>query len=782
MSSIDPVTLTARVLDSYGVDASGGARVQDGTTVSDKLGAYLSNTTVDLSSGDWVALGDTISDVRVVTLAQVERAVVDELVVKLGELKTLVDGSTQLTEGSEAHEQFLDSFDRLEGEISTLIGRSSIKTSATLMVDDDTGEFEVRNTGSYVEALSLTGKDGETTKLAMIEISQDDFLNGFHFPDGCPICRAAMATEEAAGASGPELDYTATTNTSNGSAVDSSVAASGVNYIDPLLKQRKWDLQDGETLSYSFYLGDGVVPYTASYAEPYEQHSVEIPDAQKDELRAAYATWSTYAPFTFEEVTETASGLVVGDLRNAYINRYTGDDLAGTAAFAYYPYASLVGGDTWYVEPTAVTTNATFADDTYGRMTALHEIGHSIGLSHPFDGGSGSGETLTGNGLTDTMRQTVMSYTRSDYVTYYESSGSLASKNIYSNTPMIYDVAAVEYLYGAITDANTGDTTYSFGDTDHQRIKTIVDSGGTDTIDLSNSRHRSIVDLTPGSLSSVGYATESEQEAYWAALGYSLASVQSFITSTQLFQGNDNLGIAFSATIENIVGSSGDDDFTGNTADNKITGGQGNDTIDGGAGNDLAIFSGDFTDYTITDNNDGTYTVTDSESGRDGTDTVSNVEQFKFANLLYTVATGATSGGEAARGGSNGGAVSHVYYSAFNRINFGSSVMSAHQVAELKQLMFHSVGDVSDLIEEALRSFTQQRGSIDNVLATFSGTDDVSADTDLGPQTAAGMDGLGVADAQALAQQIRASIIEQVAEALDAQSGIGPGEALAVLS
>ena len=688
--------------------------------MAERLNDYLSNSSVDLSSGDWVALGDTISDVRVVTLAQVEREVIDEVILKLGELKTLVDESTQIAEGSETHAQFLNSFDQLEGEISTLLGQSSVKTTATLMVDDDIGDFEVRNTRSYVEALSLTEKNGAITKLAMIEISQDDFLNGFHFPDGCPICRAAMATEEAAGGSGPELDYTATTNTSNGSAVDSSVAASGVNYIDPLLKQRKWDLEDGETLSYSFYLGDGVVPYTASYAEPYEQHSVEIPDAQKDELRAAYATWSTYAPFTFEEVTETASGLVVGDLRNAYINRYTGDDLSGTAAFAYYPYANLVGGDTWYVEPTAVSTNATFADDTYGRMTALHEIGHSIGLSHPFDGGSGSGETLTGNGLTDTMRQTVMSYTRSDYVTYYESSGSLASKNIYSNTPMIYDIAAVEYLYGDITDANTGDTTYSFGDTDHQRIKTIVDSGGTDTIDLSNSRHRSIVDLTPGSLSSVGYATESEQEAYWAAQGYSLAAVQSFITSSQLFQGNDNLGIAFSATIENVIGSEGDDQFTGNSVSNQITGNGGDDIIDGGSGGGTAIFNGNIAEYTIVDNNDGTYTVADSVASRDGTDTLTNVGLFKFADAKYDVNSATTFGDTNYRGGSNGGGSSNVYYSTFNRVDLSSSVMAAHEIRELKELIFNSVGDVSDLIEAALQSFTSQKSSMSDVLEKLS--------------------------------------------------------------
>ena len=105
--------------------------------------------------------------------------------------------------------------------------------------------------------------------------------------------------------------------------------------------------------------------------------------------------------FTFEEVTETASGLVVGDLRNAYINRFSGDsDLDGVAAFAYYPYSNSVGGDTFYVVPGSVSTNASFADDTYGRLTALHEIGHSIGLSHPFDGGSGSGGSLATGLLT----------------------------------------------------------------------------------------------------------------------------------------------------------------------------------------------------------------------------------------------------------------------------------------------------------------------------------------------------------------------------------------------
>ena len=223
---------------------------------------------------------------------------------------------------------------------------------------------------------------------------------------------------------------------------------------------------------------------------------------------------------------------------------------------------------------------------------------------------------------------------------------------------MIYDVAAVEYLYGDITGANTGNTTYTFGDTDHQRIKTIVDSGGTDTIDLSNSRHRSIVDLTPGSLSSVGYATEAEQEAYWAAEGYTLSSVQSFISPTQLFKGNDNLGIAFSATIENIIGSSGADQFTGNSAANVIEGNAGNDTIAGGGGDDYAVFNGNYADYSISGSYASSYQVVDNNTadGNDGTDTISGVEFFEFADMTYNTVTGNLS--NTSSGGALGGSAS----------------------------------------------------------------------------------------------------------------------------
>ena len=687
-----------------------GVPRSDDRSLSESISSFIQTSDIQLDDATWLALTDTVSDeFTTVTLAQVQTGLISDITSKLTDYQNVADELSATSTSSADYEDLLLRLEQIEQDISNTLGQTTLKKTATFTVEtsDTASDYQVIN------RLTLSDLGNSDNELIQVEISGSDYLNGYHLADGCPICRAEMAALGASTANSPELDETATTNSSNGSASTGSITASGTNYIDPLLKLRAWDFNEGESLSYSFYRGDGVVPYTASYSEPYEQHSSEIPDAQKDELRATYAIWSNYAPFEFEEVTETAQGLVVGDLRNAYISRYSGDDLDGTAAFAYYPYTSSVGGDTWYVEPNEVSTNATFADDTYGRMTALHEIGHSIGLKHPFDGSSGTNETLTGNGLTDTMRQSVMSYTRSDYVTFYEDSGSLTSKNIYSNTPMIYDIAAVEYLYGAITDANLGDTTYTFADTDHQRIQTLVDSGGTDTIDLSNARHRSIVDLTPGSLLSIGYATESEQEAYWAAQGFSLAAVQSTITPTQLFKGNDNVGIAFSATIENVIGSAGDDELTGNTADNELTGGSGDDTLDGGSGSDTAIFSGTYAQYTITDNNDGTHTITDTTSDRDGTDTVQNIESLRFSDKTYTL-SGPNAGSATVNEGvtevldrgsskiSSGGSYLRAASSSF-----GGGLAGPHGFAGLAQLLLsqNSASSIRPAISAAADSF-----------------------------------------------------------------------------
>ena len=72
--------------------------------------------------------------------------------------------------------------------------------------------------------------------------------------------------------------------------------------------------------------------------------------------------------------------------------------------------------------------------------------------------------------------------------------------------------------------------------------------------------------------------------------------------------------------------------------DDVIAGGAGDDIIDGGAGTDVAVYSGNWSDYTINESG-GTYTIVDTRAGSpDGTDSVTNVETFRFADGDVAVA------------------------------------------------------------------------------------------------------------------------------------------------
>ena len=67
-----------------------------------------------------------------------------------------------------------------------------------------------------------------------------------------------------------------------------------------------------------------------------------------------------------------------------------------------------------------------------------------------------------------------------------------------------------------------------------------------------------------------------------------------------------------------------------------LEGGAGNDTINGGGGIDLATYVGARADYNVVFDN-GILTLTDNVAGRDGVDTVSEVERFDFAGVFYVL-------------------------------------------------------------------------------------------------------------------------------------------------
>jgi subtilisin-like proprotein convertase family protein/Ca2+-binding RTX toxin-like protein len=95
---------------------------------------------------------------------------------------------------------------------------------------------------------------------------------------------------------------------------------------------------------------------------------------------------------------------------------------------------------------------------------------------------------------------------------------------------------------------------------------------------------------------------------------------------------------------DQLLGGAGDDILQGGQSDDRLNGGDGNDVLngnqgddvlDGGAGADLAEFSGSYADYRITQLSATTYRIVDTKSGRDGVDTLSNIEKLSFKDVSW---------------------------------------------------------------------------------------------------------------------------------------------------
>ncbi len=138
--------------------------------------------------------------------------------------------------------------------------------------------------------------------------------------------------------------------------------------------------------------------------------------------------------------------------------------------------------------------------------------------------------------------------------------------SFYPTTPMILDVQAIQYIYGANYSYHTGNDTYTYTDANTYH-ETIWDAGGTDTIQYSGFLS-STIDLRAGYGSAIGWNVYVK-----SAYGANLYSVK-------------NVWIAYGVTIEKAIGGSGNDILTGNDANNSLDGGAGNDTLYGGVGND----------------------------------------------------------------------------------------------------------------------------------------------------------------------------------------------------
>jgi hypothetical protein len=307
---------------------------------------------------------------------------------------------------------------------------------------------------------------------------------------------------------------------------------------------------------------------------------------------------------------------------------------------------------------------------SFGFHVLMHEIGHSLGLSHPHYSIVDDAYSLT----SDFAETVSVGFDKLGFqinssadmnkeyfsIMSYDDDAPPFAADTFAQTPMILDVIALQNAYGEGngTSGSGDDIITPGGNGGVSAFRTYFDLGGIDNISLAN--------YVVGGYLNMGATILDANHL----VGVSMSVVDA--NNLRIF-GSDPVSLRwFYGEFENASGSDAADVIVGNSLSNgvngqggndAISGFSGNDTIDGGAGVDSAIFQGNLSGYTLTKIGSN-YTVR-SNAGIDGTDTVTNVEALKFADKTVNLTIQAKA---AATPQADVQSLSELYVAFFNRV------------------------------------------------------------------------------------------------------------------
>jgi serralysin len=306
-------------------------------------------------------------------------------------------------------------------------------------------------------------------------------------------------------------------------------------------------------VTYSFVETADIGPWDAS--APYSNDGyTSMTAAQRANFEDVLALYEQAAGIIFVEV----------DSGTAMINAMS------TSGSPYGGWANVPFTNAGYTSTgeLVVDSAGSFDEGSYAFLTMMHELGHAMGLQHPWEGDIALDPTI------DNEAHTVMTY-NSNWP-YAEELGTL-------------DVAAMQYLYGAASVVAGWVTSFAAG------VLTVTASGRADTVlgaagqnvlnGAGGSDHiygRQDADKLFGGLGGDTLAGGGGADSLNGGAGDDLI----YATDADGSWDDTNVTLIGAAGSDTLIGAYGRDSLFGGAGADDLNGQSGHDAVHGGAGND----------------------------------------------------------------------------------------------------------------------------------------------------------------------------------------------------